>query len=541
MRIGMSPRTRPGRGHVRGPGLRHRATLLALVAAVGLMSACTGTPRSTDATGGTAASSATDPTTSGSATGTPTPADPAAAVVAENARAGDDTWQLTEATTADTAALAAYASAAGARVGEDVELKVRSTLGPFTVTAVRTGDYRGHGGRVVWTSPPVEPTPQPEPRVLDGGMVVAGWATSLTLHTEGWPDGSYLLVVRAGGLGQYVPLTLSPRDVSGRVVLVNPTTTWQAYNDFGGYSLYKGPTARTRHAVRVSFDRPYADNAQHFRLDEWPYVRLAERVGLPMAYLTSQDLERPGALDGAVAVVSGGHDEYWSVPMRAAVTAARDAGTNLAFLGGNELYWRVRLEDAGRTVVGYRTYFSEDPVTGPTTTALWRSGPSPDPENSLTGQLYECYPVSGPWTVTTPEWFGYAGTGVTAGASFAGVVGVESNRAYPVEGTPPTLQVVARAPVQCGPKGSSVHTATYYTVPSGAGVVAVGTINWANVVGGTAGDAAAQSFATKVTENVLTEMAKGPVGRRHPALANLAAQGLSPSTAQGTGGPVGTR
>ena len=40
-----------------------------------------------------------------------------------------------------------------------------------------------------------------------------------------------------------------------------------------------------------------------------------------------------------------GHDEYWTPAMRREVTRARDAGTNLAFLGANTMYWRVRLED----------------------------------------------------------------------------------------------------------------------------------------------------------------------------------------------------
>jgi hypothetical protein len=41
-------------------------------------------------------------------------------------------------------------------------------------------------------------------------------------------------------------------------------------------------------------------------------------------------------------VISLGHDEYWSPAMRHTVEGARDAGTNLAFLGANAVYWRVR-------------------------------------------------------------------------------------------------------------------------------------------------------------------------------------------------------
>lgn len=486
------------------------------------------------------------PLGAGSAPAVPTtptgdPSTPAQEIVAENSKASDASWAIADEMLADPGQLAGYTAVSSALPGEGVELKLRSALGPVTVSAVRTGSYGGVGGRVVWTSDPVTVAAQPEPRLDPGRTVVANWSTALTLDTKDWPPGAYLLTLRAGGQGSYVPLTLRTPSANGRLVLVNPTATWQAYNEFGGFSLYKGADGQA-HATAVSFDRPYHNNALHFRLDEYPYVKLAEGAGLPMAYITSEDLETPGILDGALGVVSGGHDEYWSVPMRDAVERARDAGVNVAFLGGNEIYWRVRFADDRRTVVGYRDLAAQDPEQGPTTTALWRANPHARPEHTLTGQLYECYPVQGDWVVTTPDWFGYAGTGVSAGSRIADVVGVESNRAYPVEGTPDTLQVVALAPVSCG-QGQSVHTGTYYTAPSGAGVFAVGTINWANLAGGTAGEPAAQTFVKQVTVNVLTAMAAGPMGTQHPATPNIGDFSLNPSSTTGTGGPavIGSR
>lgn len=47
-------------------------------------------------------------------------------------------------------------------------------------------------------------------------------------------------------------------------------------------------------------------------------------------------------LDGARAVISLGHDEYWTPQQRDAVTKARDAGVNVAFLGANACYRRIR-------------------------------------------------------------------------------------------------------------------------------------------------------------------------------------------------------
>src|SRR5258707_300683 len=61
-----------------------------------------------------------------------------------------------------------------------------------------------------------------------------------------------------GLLRRFVPLTLRATTARGAVVLVDADTTWQAYNAWGGYSLYHGPDGgRADRARAVSFDRPY--------------------------------------------------------------------------------------------------------------------------------------------------------------------------------------------------------------------------------------------------------------------------------------------
>ena len=75
---------------------------------------------------------------------------------------------------------------------------------------------------------------------------------------------------------------------------------------------------------------------------------LAERLGIPLAYTTGVDVHRaPSVLRGATTAVSLGHDEYWTPEQRRYVTQARDAGTNLVFLGANTCFRRVRLEPIG--------------------------------------------------------------------------------------------------------------------------------------------------------------------------------------------------
>lgn len=196
--------------------------------------------------------------------------------------------------------------------------------------------------------------------------------------------------------------------------------TWQAYNTWDGYNLYGGATgARRTHAV--SFDRPYeAPGAGQFLYNVLGTVVLGERLGVPLAYVSDVDVAtRPRLLEGATGYVSLGHDEYWTVPERRHVTKARDSRTNLAFLSSSSVCWRVRLEASesvpNRVVVRYRHDAStSDParLSNPAqTTSRWRDWPHPEPENSLTGTFYECFPVDEPYRVATPRWWGFRGTG----------------------------------------------------------------------------------------------------------------------------------
>ena len=78
-------------------------------------------------------------------------------------------------------------------------------------------------------------------------------------------------------------------------------------------------------------------------------VRWLERNGYDVSYTTGVDTDRRGAeLLEHKAFLSVGHDEYWSGDQRANVEAARDAGVNLAFFSGNEVFWKTRWETEHR-------------------------------------------------------------------------------------------------------------------------------------------------------------------------------------------------
>ncbi len=464
-------------------------------------------------------------------------------VRAENARPGTTDWRIPDGRQATDFQLAGWADKASVTKGESVGLHVHSRLGRFTVTAYRLGWYGSAGARKVWTSAPVNGYARPGPTLASGRMVTTSWPTSTRITTTGWPEGTYLLKLTAGGRQRYVPLTVRSSSTTGRLVLVNAVTTYQAYNSWGGYSLYRGPNGSfATRALRVSFNRPYDGNGATQLLNfERAAIGRAERQGLGLAYLTSWDLDRDGSLlRGARGMVSLGHDEYWSPRMRTAVEAARDRGTNLAFLGANSVYWRVRFQDSGRTMAGYKSA-ALDPVKGSrSTTVQWRQRPAPLPEHSLVGMLYECFPARGALVVHTPGFFLYQGTGVSAGTRFAGLIGTEIDRAYPIAGTPRSLQVVAHSPATCGSSGHTYSDMTYYTASSGAGVFSTGTMLWVRGLRGTDSKygitTAGSTFTRTVTANLFAAMAAGPMGRAHPSVPNLAGIHASSSTSTGTGG-----
>jgi hypothetical protein len=424
--------------------------------------------------------------------------------------------------------------------GGTVRFMVSTSAPTFRAYAYRIGGYRGADGRLVWASAATTGVQQPPPVLLASTRtVVARWSASLTVSTSGWPAGFYLVKLAAStGYQAYIPFTVRSPRARGRIVLAVPNIDWEAYNTWGGFDLYQGPPGGYR-GWAVSFDRPNPPpGADQFLYNVLPTVVLAEHLGLPLAYETDVDVAtRPNLLRGAVGYVSVGHDEYWTVPERRYVTRARDAGTNLAFLSSNSLYWRVRLGSTAsgpdRLVVGYKDDASTyDPMRysrPELATGRWRDAPRADPENSLTGSLYECYPVDEPYRVSSPRWWGFRGTGVRAGSELPHLVGDEADRVYPVPSTPRPLQVLSYVPYDCGGVPTSSES-SYYTTPSGAGVIDFGTQRWTCALRyGCAGIPAADSrFVRRVTANVLRAFVSGPVGIRHPAHDNVARFWLPP-------------
>jgi hypothetical protein len=503
---------------VTGKGLQRRTFLGAAAAALGAVAGC-----------GSEGMAVPRPAAAASGTRRARPA-----AVPERDLPGDADFWIRSAGPAD--AIEGYAGQVSILSGQEFTLHVSTTAPSFRVSAYRVGWYRGAQARLVWRSGEIRGHRQGEVSFASATRtVVTRWEPALTVATGGWPEGAYLLRLDAShGHQRYVPLVVRSAEGAGKTVIVHAPETWQAYNLWGGYDLYQGEDGSYgSRSLQVSFNRPYdGDGAVRFMTYERAFVVLAERAGIPLAYTTGVDIERdPAVLHGATAVYTLGHDEYWTPQRRAAITRARDAGVNVAFLGANTCYRRIRLApgadgSADRSVICYKTDVGRDPMYSADpalATTDYRLPPAPDPESSLTGVIYQGYPVDAPYVIHQPGHWLFAGTGVRKGQSFEHLIGVEYDGVdlgYP---TPRPIEVLAHSPLVCEGQPGYSDTA-YYTTSSGAGVFASGTMRWVeSMMAGHRGDGAdhqispaAGRFVTRVNTNLLLAFARGPAREHHP-------------------------
>ena len=219
------------------------------------------------------------------------------------------------------------------------------------------------------------------------------------------------------------------------------------------------------------------------------FVFWAEQQGYNLDYAVNSDLEyHPEILSDYRLVLSVGHDEYWSAPMRDNLEGFIDTGGNVAFLSGNVCWWQVRSEDNGRTIVCYKEdYKTDDPNYAcgdhATLSTLWCNRLIGRPENQLTGVsfayggyhgFFSATPQTGAYTVHRPEHWLFNGTGLEQndllgekdqivsyecdGCEIEIVDGLPAPTFR--DGTPETFQVLATAPAALSDADDSISMAT---------------------------------------------------------------------------------
>ena len=477
-------------------------------------------------------------------------------VVCENSKPGSppSEWDIAG---AGDAGIQGFSTEISVNAGQPIKFKIATNASNYTIAIYRTGWYGGDGARkIANVTPSVLRQNQPQcindltTELYDCG----NWAVSATWQVPSTAvSGIYIALLTRPDNGDQSHITFIVRNDGNHsdVVFQTADTTWQAYNGYGGSNFYQG--AANGRAYKLSYNRPMDTRGgiggrDFYFANEYPMVRFLEQNGYDVSYISGLDTDRSGAqLLNHKVFLSVGHDEYWSGPQRAAVTAARDAGVNLQFLSGNEMYWRTRFEPstvdggAGRTLTCYKETWANtksDPSTQ--WTGTWRdprfasqSAGAGLPENGLTGTLYMSNYTDLPVTVSSEEgktrlWRNTSLTSLPAGSSAAlapHTIGYESNEDLDNGFRPAGL---IRLSTTVGDvdqylqdfgntvkAGRTTHHLTLYRAPSGALVFSAGSVQWTWGLDQEhdGGGAAADPRMRQAQVNLLADMGAQPATR----------------------------
>jgi len=484
------------------------------------------------------------------------------AIQDENSLPGDPTWNDFNAP-AQPDVLSGFGSKISVNHGDSIDFFVTTTAASFTIDIYRTGYYGGAGARKVTSLGSFTGVHQaiPNPDTVTG-MVACNWtkATTLTIPST-WVSGVYLARLNGSdGNKSFIFFVVRNDGGTEDVLFQASVTTYQAYNSWGGPSLYNvDPQGifKGKHATKASFDRPFnpgdSNGAGHYLFYEYKMVYWLEKQGYNVSYITDVDTDtNVNHLTNHKAFLSVGHDEYWSKGMRDNLQAAINAGVNVAFFSANAMYWQIRFEPnaAGtpdRVEVGYKDFATDTTPPGPDpqwhvnnaiVTTDWRGDPVNNPENGVIGIMYEDQNAGGnyPYVVQNASNWVYAESGFVNGTSVPGIVGYEYDKVFNNGATPAGLTVLSNSPVVGSEVQNSIANSSLYTAASGARVFAGGTIVWswglANIQGNTAANAGIQQTTTNILNNFIN--CKGPCAGLNPTSLSFGKQILGTSSSAQT-------
>ncbi|HWK68609.1 MAG TPA: N,N-dimethylformamidase beta subunit family domain-containing protein, partial [Rhizobiaceae bacterium] len=455
-------------------------------------------------------------------------------IVEENQKQGnpESEWGIDGAGDAN---IEGFATDISVNRGSTVNFKIDTDSNNYRIDIYRLGYYGGLGARKVTTIQHTGVQNQPNPlRDAATGAVDAGnWAVSASWAVPADAvSGVYIakLVRQDGTAGEnHIPFIVRDDSSQSDVIFQTSDTTWQAYNGWGGANLYGGNGPATGQGAgrsfAVSYNRPiatrggvgtFAGPQDYLFGAEYAAISWLEENGYDVSYMAGVDTDRHGSLLlNHKLFLDVGHDEYWSGQQRANVEAARDAGVNLSFWSGNEVYWRTRWGTAFsadgtpyRTLICYKETWANSSIDPSNEwTGTFRdprfSPPAvggASPENALTGTIFQVDDVGnnlgaitipfddanlrfwrntsvanlqpGQTATLTKNYLGYEWDEASDnGFDPAGLVRLSST----------TLPVTTYLLDYGNTTGSATatHNLTLYRAPSGALVFGAGTVYWA--------------------------------------------------------------
>ncbi|NNE92578.1 MAG: hypothetical protein HKN23_13105, partial [Verrucomicrobiales bacterium] len=318
-----------------------------------------------------------------------------------------------------------------------------------------------------------------------------GWPVGFKLKIpEDWQTGYYTVTMRIKDRGGkytqwntrtaesslYFVLRPKVPGANSKILLQLATNTYNAYNNWGGGSLYGFHGRANLQGHEVSFHRPQRSLFSRWELD---FVKWAESNGYALDFCANQDLQfMPKIVEPYRLILSVGHDEYWSAEMRDTAEQFIADGGNMAFFSGNTCCWQVRWQEKTQSLLCWKQWFNQDPFYAGTPedkrrmATLWSHHLIGRPENELTGVgfLHGGYHRShghfmdgtGAFKVHRPDHWILEGTDLKRGDEFGGkdtIVGYECDGCeiewreglpFPThkDGTPKTFEILATCPAQ---------------------------------------------------------------------------------------------
>ena len=370
------------------------------------------------------------------------------------------------------------------------------------------------------------------------------WPAAFTMTIPNdWKSGCYVATLilkhddkEARSTVQFVVRSAEPGKKT-KILLQLSTNTWNAYTNWGGHSLYAYHDRDGLQGHRVSFDRPLQSQYSNWEL---PFVKWAETNGYVIDYAVNSDLEfHPEILKHYRLVLSVGHDEYWSAPMRDNLEKYIADEGNVAFFSGNTCCWQVRSEDDGRSLTCWKQWYNVDPLyrkgDHKLLSTTWSHHLVERPENQLTGVgfLWGGYHRShgqfmdGPasFIVHRPDHWLFEGTNLKRDDRFGGndtIVGYECDGCEMTwtdglpspthsDGTPKSFTILGSCPAQWAPDdclwydrfpSDRVGAAVLGIYTQGGTVVTTGTTDWAHGLRGN------DPAVVRITRNVLDRLSK---------------------------------
>lgn len=456
--------------------------------------------------------------------------------------------------------LDAYAWPVSVTQGDTVRICVSTDADSVRLTIQRDGAFVIPYLVVPSLSCAVQPVP------AEAWTNGCGWTPTYTLVVPAaWPSGVYeaKLTTPQFAVTRYAVFTVreSQPGSTSSILFQTSVNTWQAYNNWGGKSLYDHSSTDGERAQIVSFRRPYTswDGRGDFPKYERKLIQFLERQGYTLEYCTDLDTHRDPSLQANYDLfLSVGHDEYWTKEMRDNIEGRIAGGKNVAFFGGNTCWWQIRYSPGLDQVICYKDK-DLDPLLGvddSRVTVNWYQEPVDRPENSMTGVSFRhggyvndgpCLPAAegyGGYTTCRAWHWVYEGTGLAEGEVFgedATIVGYEVDGAeietvggLPVpdleDGTPASFTVLATSPACEGSTSNDPDETRHATMgcySAGGTVFQAATMGWSK---GLAFDPVVQRITRNVVDRLLVmprvgvgeDPASGPVRIRLRCVPNPA-------------------